>query len=183
MSDDMASHRRSATVSHGAACGSFDVLRGGDPGCATNRPTRRRPGAYAVLAAVVRCVGPRCGVVVDHELRPERPPGAPFGQFERRQAAVRASAGTGVRPFGQCVYGRLSDLRLRRVRSAGARIGETSSIAGCATSCRGLSDRLEDPCPITVRPRASDTTITTLRATQRCRAGRGRRSLGDSPIP
>lgn len=65
----------------------------------------------------------------------------------------------------------------------GARIGKTSSTAGDATLLRGLSDRLEDPCPITVRPRASDTTISSPRATKRCRAGRGRRSLGDSPNP
>lgn len=179
----MASHRGSATVSHGAACGSFDVLWGGDPGCALNRPMRRCPGAYAVLAALVRCVRPHPAVLVDHELRPGRPPGGAVGRFKRRQPAVGVPDGMGVRPFGQCVYGRLSDPRLRCARSAWARICETSSIAGCTTLLWRLSDRLEDPCPITVRPRASDTTITTLSATQRCRAGRGRRSLGDSPIP
>lgn len=179
----MAKHGSSARVRHGEACGSFDVLWGGAPGCAPNRPMRRCPGAYAVLAAVVRCVRPHPGVLVDHEIRPGRPPSGAVGRFKRRQPAVGVPDGMGVRPFGQCVYGGLSDPRLHRVRSALARIGETSSIAGCATLRRGLSDRLVDPCPITVRPRASDTTITTLRATQRCRAARGRRSLGDSPIP
>lgn len=178
----MAKHRGSARVRHGEACGSFDVLWGGGPGCARNRPMRRSSGAYAVLAAVVRCVRPHPTVFVDHEIRPGRPPGGAVGRFKRRQPAVSAPGVTGVRPFGQCVYGRLSDPRLRRVRSAGARIGETSSIAGCTTLLWRLSDRLEDPCPITVRPRASDTTIVRSWVTKRRHSGHRRCSPDHSPI-
>lgn len=164
VSDDRTNRRGSATVRHGEAGGVFNVLWRGAPGCASNRSMRPYPGAYAVLSAIVRCVGPRPSVLVDHALRPEKAPGVGVERFERRRAAVGAPDGRGVRPFGRCAEGRLSDPLLRRVRSAGARIGETSSAAVDTRSRRRLSDDPVGPCPIIVRPRASDNAAPTIKA-------------------